>query len=100
MTALLKPISDEDELKVLKDNNLEVIRNNPEFLINKQPERPTNRICTSLLNGERLAFILRYALAYVSESDGLQKHIMRYPQLFATKAIAQKLDEGVRKGII
>lgn len=100
LTALLKHLSDEDELKVLKDNNLEVIRSNPEFQTNKQPERPTNRICTSLVSRERLAFILRYALTYVSESDGLQKHIMRYPQLFATKAIAQKLDEGVRKGII
>ncbi|ENM5873474.1 type I restriction endonuclease subunit R [Vibrio mimicus] len=100
LTALLKPVSDEDELKVLKDNNLEVIRSNPEFQTNKQPERPTNRICTSLLSRERLAFILRYALAYVSESDGLQKHIMRYPQLFATKAIEQKLSEGVKKGII
>tara|TARA_R110002126_G_scaffold87247_4_gene210197 strand:- start:2312 stop:5440 length:3129 start_codon:yes stop_codon:yes gene_type:complete len=100
LTALLKPVSDDDELKVLKDNNLEVIRSNPEFLTNKQSERPTNRICTSLLSRERLAFILRYALAYVSESDGLQKHIMRYPQLFATKAIEQKLSEGVKKGII
>ncbi len=100
LTALLKQVSDDDELKVLKDNNLEVIRSNPAFQTNKQPERPTNRICTSLLNRERLAFILRYALAYVSESDGLQKHIMRYPQLFATKAIERKLSEGVKKGII
>lgn len=100
LTALLKPVSDDDELKVLKDNNLEVIRSNPEFQTNKQPERPTNRICTSLLSRERLAFILRYALAYVPESDGLQKHIMRYPQLFATKAIERKLSEGVKKGII
>ncbi|WP_345845259.1 type I restriction endonuclease subunit R [Shewanella algae] len=100
LTALLKLVSDDDELKVLKDNNLEVIRSNPEFQTNKQPERPTNRICTSLLSRERLAFILRYALAYVSESDGLQKHIMRYPQLFATKAIERKLSEGVKKGII
>tara|TARA_Y100000296_G_scaffold81062_1_gene107470 strand:+ start:194 stop:3322 length:3129 start_codon:yes stop_codon:yes gene_type:complete len=100
LTALLKPVSDDDELKVLKDNNLEVIRSNPEFQTNKQPERSTNRICTSLLSRERLAFILRYALAYVSESDGLQKHIMRYPQLFATKAIERKLSDGVKKGII
>ncbi|MCB1658779.1 MAG: type I restriction endonuclease subunit R, partial [Pseudomonadales bacterium] len=100
LTALLKPVSDEEELNVLKDNNLEVIRSNPEFQTNKQPERPTNRICTSLVSRERLAFILRYSLAYVSESDGLQKHIMRYPQLFATKAIARKLNEGVKKGII
>ncbi|MAX56644.1 MAG: restriction endonuclease subunit R [Alcanivoracaceae bacterium] len=100
LTALLKPLSDEDELRVLKDNNLEVIRSNPEFQTNKQPERPTNRICTSLVSRDRLSFILRYALAYVAETDGLQKHIMRYPQLFATKAIERKLNEGVKKGII
>ncbi|WP_429211951.1 type I restriction endonuclease subunit R [Aeromonas veronii] len=100
LTALLKSVSDEEELRVLKDNNLEVIRSNPEFQTNKQPERPTNRICTSLVSRDRLAFILRYALAYVAETDGLQKHVMRYPQLFATKAIERKLNEGVKKGII
>lgn len=100
LTALLKPVSDRDELAVLKDNNLEVIRTSPEFITNKQPTTPTNRICTSLLSRERLSFILRYALTYVSESDGLQKHIMRYPQLFATKAIENKLNKGVKKGII
>lgn len=100
LTALLKPESNEDELVILKDNNLEVIRNNPEFITNKDPSRPTNRICTSLLSKDRLAFILRYALAYVSENDGLEKHIMRYPQLFATKAIENKLNQGIKKGII
>lgn len=100
LTALLKSVSEEEELRVLKDNNLEVIRSNPEFQTNKQPERPTNRICTSLVSRDRLAFILRYALAYVAETDGLQKHIMRYPQMFATKAIERKLNEGVKKGII
>ena len=99
-TALLKSLTEADELQVLKDNNLEVIRSSPEFQTNKQPERPTNSICTSLLSRDRLAFILRYSLAYVNETKGLEKHIMRYPQIFATKAIANKLDEGVRKGII
>lgn len=99
-TALLKPLSDETELNVLKDNNLEVIRSNPEFITNKDPNRPTNRICTSLLSRERLAFVLRYALTYVHETDGLQKHVMRYPQLFATKAIERKLNDGIKKGII
>jgi len=100
LTALLKPLNEQTELGILKDNNLEVIRSNPEFITNKDPNRPTNRICTSLLSRERLAFILRFALAYVHETDGLQKHVMRYPQLFATKAIANKLDAGVKKGII
>ena len=70
------------------------------FLTNKSPNSPTNRICTSLFSKDRLAFILQYAIAYVNETNGLQKHIMRYPQLFATKAIEQKLDEGLKKGII
>lgn len=100
LTALLKPLSDKTELSVLKDNNLEVIRSNPEFITNKDPNRPTNRICTSLLSRERFAFMLRYALAYVHETDGLQKHVMRYPQLFATKAIERKLNNGDKKGII
>jgi len=100
LTALLKPLPEEIELTVLKDNNLEVIRSNPEFVTNKDPNRPTNRICTSLLSRERLTFILRFALVYVSETEGPQKHVMRYPQLFATKAIEQKLNAGIRKGII
>ena len=29
-----------------------------------------------------------------------QKHIMRYPQIFATFAIEKKLNEGINKGII
>lgn len=100
LTALLKPLSDEVELAILKDNNLEVIRNNPEFITNKEPNRPTNRICSSLFNRERLSFLLQYGLAYVNETQGIEKHVMRYPQIFATKAIVQKLDEGIRKGII
>lgn len=49
---------------------------------------------------EPLRFILRYAIAYVKEKSGWEQHIMRYPQLFATKAIEQNLNEGKRQGII
>lgn len=99
--ALLK---EEWENEVLRDNNLMVIKSNPEFLTNKQEDRPTNRILTSLFSKERLKFILQYAFAYVKEESGgkltIQKHIMRYPQLFATQAIAARLDTGEKKGII
>ena len=100
LAELLAAEDDTIENAVLHDNNLNVIKHSPEFLSNKAPDTPTNRICTSLFSRERLAFLLRFALAYVNESDGLQKHIMRYPQLFATKAIERKLDAGMRKGII
>ncbi|MBO9204199.1 MULTISPECIES: type I restriction endonuclease subunit R [Niastella] len=96
----LRTISELEENAVLKDNNLLVIKHSPEFKTNKEPYTPTHRILTSLFSKERLAFLLRYAIAYVEEEIGLQKHIMRYPQLFATMAIAAKLAEGKRKGII
>lgn len=97
---LLKTLSDDQESAVLKDTNLVSIKNSQEFITNKDPNSPTNRICTSLFQPERLSFILQYGFAYVKTERGLEKHIMRYPQLFATKAIERKLDEDVRKGII
>lgn len=100
LSHLLRDEDDVLENEVLRDNNLNVIKHSPEFLSNKTPDTPTNRICTSLFSRDRLSFILRFALAYVNESDGLQKHVMRYPQLFATKAIEKALDAGVKKGII
>ncbi|MFH0785052.1 MAG: type I restriction endonuclease [Pseudomonadota bacterium] len=92
--------NDAIENNVLKDNNLAVIKHSPEFISNKSPETPTNRICTSLFSKGRLLFLLQYALVYVNETDGVHKHVMRYPQFFATKAIEKKLDQGIRKGII
>jgi type I restriction enzyme R subunit len=44
--------------------------------------------------------ILKYGIAYVQESKGIEKHIMRYQQLFATKAIEQSIENGINKGII
>jgi type I restriction enzyme R subunit len=100
LDELLTAEDDEIENAVLKDNNLNVIKHSPEFISNKSLDTPTNRICTSLFNRDRLSFVLQYALAYVNEVNGLEKHVMRYPQLFATKAIEKKLNEGIRKGII
>lgn len=100
LASILREENDAQENEVLRDNNLNVIKHSPEFLSNKASDTPTNRICTSLFSRERLSFMLRFALAYVNESDGLQKHVMRYPQLFATKAIEKALDGGVKKGII
>ncbi|UCS92148.1 DEAD/DEAH box helicase family protein [Echinicola marina] len=97
---LLLTENEEIENFILKDNNLVIIKHNPEFQTNKNPNTPTNRLSTSLFSKERLAFMLRYSIAYVKESRGLEKHVMRYPQIFATKAIANKLDEGIKKGII
>ncbi|MCB0307584.1 MAG: type I restriction endonuclease subunit R, partial [Calditrichaeota bacterium] len=98
--SLLDDEDDAIEDEVLRDNNLVAIKHSAEFASNKSPHTPTNRICSSLFSRERLAFLLQYALVYVNEADGKQKHVMRYPQLFATKAIERKLNEGTRQGII
>ena len=100
LSTLLKPEDDELENLVLKDNNLSSIKFSPEFITNKENNTPTNRILTSLFCKERLSMILRYCIAYVNELKGLEKNIMRYPQLFATKAIERTLAEGIKKGII
>jgi len=104
LLQLLAAENDAIENIVLKDNNIIAIKHSPEFITNKHYDSHTNKILTSLLSKERLAFILKYAIAYLDdEVEGkivTQKHIMRYPQLFATKAIEQKLNTGVNKGII
>lgn len=101
LAELLNTLSDGLENNVLQDNNLPVIKHSPEFISNKSPDTPTNRILTSLLCRERLAFILQHGLTYVKASQGLvQKHIMRYPQLFATLTIEKHLANGGKKGVI
>lgn len=98
--AKLIECKDEIENLVLKDTNLYSIKHSPEFITNKEIHTPTNRILTSLFTKTRLKMILKYSFAYVKNESGLEKHIMRYPQLFATYAIQKKLEEGIKKGII
>ncbi|MCX6807271.1 MAG: DEAD/DEAH box helicase family protein [Patescibacteria group bacterium] len=100
LSTTLKPEDEIVENFILKDNNLSSIKHSPEFITNKDVNSPTNRILTSLFSKDRLAFVLRYCIAYVNEEHSLEKHIMRYPQIFATKAIEAKLDKGETKGII
>lgn len=97
---LLKDEDEEIENQLLKENNLITIKHSPEFITNKNSDTPTNRILSSIFSKERIAFILKYGIAYVKENDGLQKHIMRYPQIFATKAIEKTIANGIKKGIV
>ena len=62
-----------------------------------------------MLSKERFLFLLRYGFAYVDRKieleDGgkttqLEKHVMRYQQLFASLTIRKKLDNGIKSGII
>ena len=94
LEKLLKPENEQTENLILTDNNLGSIKHSPEFATNKNPNTPTNRLCTSLLSRERLSFLLRYSIAYVESEIGFEKHVMRYPQIFATKAIEKKIEDG------
>lgn len=90
---------------ILKDNNLVSIKGTNEYITNLSELSPTNRILTSLFSHKRFLMLLRYGFGYVERSDKngiktLQKHVMRYPQFFATLAIEKKLNEGAQHGII
>lgn len=102
-------LTDDVEKQVLKHRNCVVIKNLPDYNTNKDVNTLTNRILTSMLSKERFLFLLRYGFAYVdrkieledgSKTTQLEKHIMRYQQLFASFAIRKKLDKGIKSGII
>lgn len=101
----IRPKDEAVEDFILKDNNLASIKFTPEYITNSEPVTPTHRIITSLFSFSRILTILKYGIAYVERTDDqgitrLEKHLMRYPQFFATKAIEQKLDSGEKHGII
>ncbi|WP_353570729.1 type I restriction endonuclease [Candidatus Albibeggiatoa sp. nov. BB20] len=100
LSSELQALSDETENHILQDNNLLEIKHSPEFATNKSPDTATHQLCSSLLSRARFGFLLRYGLAYVGDAMDSEKHIMRYPQLFATLAIEQTLKQGKRNGII
>ncbi|MFI3297558.1 MAG: type I restriction endonuclease [bacterium] len=106
-------VSAKDEQFIHRDNNSEVIMHTPEYQTNKSLTTPTNKIITSLLSIGRIIYMLKYSFVYVDQEqdiekpDGtidkvriLQKHVMRYQQLFATYKIERMLDAGTKSGII
>lgn len=94
-----------DEQFILQDNNLLTIKGTPEYNSAIDKDSPTNRILTSLYSKNRIIFLLHYGLCYriTNDKNGIkhiEKHIMRYPQLFATLAIRDRLEDGAKKGVI
>lgn len=85
---------------ILKDNNKHSFRNTEWFNRLLTDLCPTKRMINSLFSFDRFYFFLKYGITYVNETTGLQKHIMRYPQVFATKAIERHLDKGNNCGVI
>ncbi|WP_294605379.1 DEAD/DEAH box helicase family protein [uncultured Lactobacillus sp.] len=101
----IRAISEQEVDEVLKDANKIVLKNSSEFKTNCQNETSMNKFLTSMYDKQRLQFFLRFGITYVDAKDKngnevVQKHIMRYPQFFATRAVADKIREGVKKGVI
>ena len=99
------PLRDEQIDFVLEDVKHFALKSQPEFTTNLQPDTPCNTFLSSLYQKERLFFMLRFGLVYVEEESKegqiqLQKHVMRYPQYFATRAIEETIAKGVKKGVI
>ena len=99
------PLTDEQIDFVLEDVKRFALKSQSEFTTNLQPDTPCNTFLSSLYQKERLLFMLRFGLVYVEEESKegqiqLQKHVMRYPQYFATRAIEETIAKGVKKGVI
>lgn len=93
-------LSEEEVQLVLKDNGYDTaIAATAEFQENLSVMTPCNRFITSVYDKERLLYLLKYGIAYVNEVVP-QKHIMRYPQFFATRRIIERIDGGGKSGII
>ena len=90
-----------DKIKsVLKDNHYSPVEaDTPEFQTNLAIDTPCNKFVTSLYDKERILYFLHYGFMYVN-STVPEKHIMRYPQYFASQALIKRLDNGGKSGII
>ncbi len=86
----------------------------PEFNTNLSDLTPCNRFITSLFDKERFLYMIRYGMMFLTEIKKVrnattnvqeeipikQKHIMRYPQFFATRAIIKRFSDEDKNGII
>lgn len=98
---ILEPENPDIERFILKDTNYVSIKNTQEFITNKDVTKPTNRMILSLFSKGRLKNFLKYGITYVKrahkETTVTEKHIMRYPQFFASLAIQERLTKCTEK---
>jgi type I restriction enzyme R subunit len=107
---------DEDTIKyVVRDGGYDPNETDtPEFKTNTSNLTPCNKFITSFFDKERLIYMLRYGIMFLTEIKKIyntstnkdeeipikQKHIMRYPQFFAARAIIDRFKEKNKNGII
>lgn len=95
-----KRLSEEYSKDIVEDLGYDPrVYDSEEFKVNDTPTTPCNRFITSVFDKERFLYILRYGILYL-KGEVPEKHIMRYPQFFATRAIIKRLESGNKRGII
>ena len=93
---------DDDEVisKLLLDNGYSPkVMETSEYITNIAENTPCNSFVTSIFEKKRLFYFLQYGIIYDDETTP-EKHIMRYPQFFASQAILKRLEKGGKSGII
>ncbi len=111
----LKEISEETIKDIVKDGGYDPGETETaEFQTALSDLTPCNRFITSFYDKERFLYYLQYGIMYLTEIKKIhnetlnideeipvkQKHIMRYPQFFATRAIIKRFGEKNTNGII
>ena len=95
-----KEISENKIKDVMKDCGYSKAEaDTPEFKENLKSTSPCNSFITSVFDKERFLYFLHYGIMFIQEKVP-QKHIMRYPQFFATRKIIERLESGGKGGII
>ncbi len=99
--AISEYLSDDFVDEVLTDNNIASIRSDVEFNDNLKIDTYTNKFITSMYSKERIIYMIRFGIVYVNSlRDGLNKHIIRYPQYFALQNLTEKLISGIKKTVL
>ena len=95
-----KAVSNERIKAIVDDNGYDTsVCDTPEFQTNLSVESPCNKFITSMFDKERFLYLLHYGMMFLNGSV-MQKHIMRYPQFFASRAILKRIENGGKGGII
>lgn len=99
--AISEYLNDDFIEAVLTDNNIASIRKDVEFNDNLKVDTYTNKFITSIYSKERIIYFIKFGIVYVNSlRDGLNKHIIRYPQFFALKSLEEKLNMGLKKTVL
>lgn len=95
-----KEVSDDMVKFIMRDCGYDPkVADTPEFLENLQVTTACNSFITSVFDKERFLYFLHYGIMFLNGKVP-EKHIMRYPQFFATRKIIERLENGGRGGII